>query len=138
MSDTASRADLEMISETFQGHDLDHVMILHPDATLTDAPYERPYWVPEVSHSPTNDVDIHDGLDHLWQAMTGLTGQHGYNGAVLHPSEVMAPGVARAMLDIVRGEEAPIAFVLTEVRDEDLSHPEDPIGWTILYRPVVG
>lgn len=129
MSDV-THEDLHRISDEIDRMDFDHPFRLHADGSIEDAPNVRAYWVPEIAHDPHGDVTIYSDT---WKAMTGLTGQHGYNGAVLHPSEVMSCGVVGAMLRIVENAEHPVAFALTEVRDEDLSHPETPIGWAILY-----
>lgn len=52
-------------------------------------------YAPEVYHSETNDIEIQgDG----WQALTGYTGQYGYDGAVMHPSEYIGGTLADDIL----------------------------------------
>ena len=89
-----------------------------------------PFMVPEVYNSDEHDVTIMGD----WKAMTGLTGQYGYRGAVMHTSEFIAGGIAEAMLDLVQDSGKPfLTFAVTEVRDETGDYPEDAIGWAIIY-----
>lgn len=60
-----------------------------------------------------------------WEALTGYTGQHGYNGAVLHASETLSGGLARDILADVGG-----IYAVTVV--EDMDDPEYPAGWCVL------
>lgn len=61
----------------------------HGDGTLSDA----------------RDVDYPDALDAVdgcpgpWEPMTGYTGQYGYNGPHMHPSEYVGGALARDILD---------------------------------------
>lgn len=60
-----------------------------------------------------------------WEALTGYTGQHGYNGAVLHASETLSAGLAEDVLADVGG-----IYAVTVV--EDMDDPENPAGWCVL------
>jgi hypothetical protein len=121
------------LAETIQKMEFDHVFILHPDGTVTDAPPIRGYWAPEVVNDPDGDVDM-CGY-HEWSCITGMTGQYGYSGAVMHPSEYVGDGVARVMAEM--SAELPIAFCLTVVTDLDTREGDDnAVGWAICYRDV--
>ena len=86
----------------------------------------REFWVPEVLNSATDDIYI-EGEG--WEALKGFSGQHAYNGAVLHPSEYMGGGLARHML------ENPGVYAITEVREEDGTLPDSAlIGWVVLRK----
>lgn len=39
------------------------------------------------------------GLDTNWSLLTGFTGQYGYHGPAMHPSEYIGGGLARHILD---------------------------------------
>lgn len=84
-------------------------------------------FAPDVMHDPAGDVIVSDG----WRVITGITGQYGYRGAVMHPSETMTDA---QVIAAVRDREGS-RFCIVEVQDEDGSYPDgDPIGWAIAYR----
>lgn len=83
---------------------------------------------PEVFHDPTGDVTI---MDAAWKAVTGLTSQYGYSGAVMDPSETIDWRIAAEM---VRLSEEPTWWAFVEVTDDE----GDLVGWSIVYRPVAG
>ena len=110
--------------------EFDHVFTLHPDGSITE-PSE--VWAPSVFYDDENDIFI-DGAG--WHAITGLTGQDRYHGAVMHPSEFISSGVAEVMWERAIDAEAPITFTLVVVEcwpEEDDPEPA-PAGWAILYR----
>ena len=82
----ATHAELRAIA------DFDHPFRVDEDGALTDA---RGVYAPEVYHSETDDITIDGGE---WEALTGYTGQYGYHGAVLHPSEFLGGGLADDIL----------------------------------------
>jgi hypothetical protein len=102
-------------------------------------------YAPEVSHDADADVLI-SGVPYVlstdWSAMTGLTGQYAYHGPVMHASEYVGEGVARAMLELT--EDGPLTFVMVTVEvdecdddcDDECEGYHDPAGWAILYRPA--
>lgn len=66
-----------------------------------------------------------------WGVVTGKTGQYGYNGAVMHPSETASDEL---VIEWVREADGDL-FAIVEVRDVDGSYPDgDPIGWAVAYR----
>lgn len=121
-----------------------------PDGEVVAVPDVHPY--SDVPHAPDSvecddDSDILiDGGSSEWQALTGLTGQHGYRGAVLHPSEVMSPGIVEAMREMGDGH----VWTIVPVDAPAVHGPDDhtagcdvpfgacdldyfPVGWAILY-----
>lgn len=89
-------------------------------------------YVPSVMHDDEHDIVL-DGVPHkeadTWEVFsTGYTGQHGYNGGVMHASEYMG---GRLLDDIM---ERPGIYVIVAVEvepDEEDEYPE-PAGWTVL------
>ncbi|HLS00360.1 MAG TPA: hypothetical protein VK054_00005 [Beutenbergiaceae bacterium] len=67
-----------------------------------------------------------DDFGEIPEAVRGHSGQHGYDGPLMHPSEQLAGGMAKAVL------ETPGTYVLTEARDHD--DPDALIGWVLLRR----
>lgn len=120
--------------------EFDTVYGIRADGTIF-RPERQPY-VPDVMHDDEHDVlinwiDRYSGRDTSgWDVLTGHTGQHGYNGAVMHPSELWS---ACHVEDLTARADAPgvgyIEFAVVEVRDEDGSYPDgDPIGWAVICR----
>lgn len=69
-----------------------HVVRVHGDGTVTDAP-ERVYG-PEGAYVHTEGAEPH--LDATgWELMTGYTGQYGYRGPVMHESEYIGGALER-------------------------------------------
>lgn len=96
---------------------------------------------PDVENDEEHDILI-DGrawkdVDD-WNPMRGLTGQYGYNGCVLHPSEQYSLGVVAEMLDrLDPGEFGVFCHTSVEVRcddtcEEDCMGDHFPAGWVIL------
>lgn len=78
------------------------------------------YYAPEV---------YDDSVESPWSLLSGYTGQYGYNGPTMHPSEYLG---GRMAVDILG---RPGIYVIVEMRDEDGSYPDgDPIGWAVAYR----
>ena len=68
--------------------EFDHVIYSHGDGTVSDAST----YGPEV-------LDAVDGCPAPWEPMTGCTGQYGYDGPHMHPSEYVGGALARDILD---------------------------------------
>lgn len=86
-------------------------------------------YAPDVVNDPDGDVEVFGE----WEALTGMTGQHGYNGAVMHPSELIGAGIAQTLSWLTVDE--PVTFTVTTVADDETDG--DPIGWAIVYRTEV-
>lgn len=86
-------------------------------------------WAPEVYNDTELDVVI-EGDD--WRCLTGLTGQYGYHGAVMHSSELVGRSIAEEIFDM--GDEWMFAMVIVGV-DPAHDDPEpEPAGWSIAYK----
>lgn len=120
------------LAATIHAFEFDHVFTLHPDGSITEP---DGVWAPVVYHDDDHDIDI-DGSD--WSAITGLTGQDRYHGAVMHASEYVGSGVAGVMWQMAIDAEEPVTFALVVVEclpTDDDPEPE-PAGWAIVYRTV--
>lgn len=124
-----SRSDAEVtMSATVDLSEMmefDHVVTVASDGSVVDA---STIYAPEVSASDEEPFVMGgDG----WEVLRGFTGQYGYRGHVLHPSEYIGGALERHIL------ENPGHYVAVEVRDEDGGFPDgDPIGWAVAYKPL--
>lgn len=83
-------------------------------------------YAPSVYNDPDGDVIIDGGSE--WRAIVGKTGQYGYRGAVMHPSETADDATIARWVDEAGGT----VFAIVEVVDcEDESAL---VGWAIVYR----
>lgn len=114
--------------------DFDHVVRIHEDGTVSEP---RDEYAPEV----WQDYDIdEDGyahcrmepviLDKDWTLLTGHTGQYGYNGAVMHPSEYIGGGLADYILDNP-GLYVSLIVELSFDEDEEVAEQDTLVGWAI-------
>lgn len=73
-------------------------------------------YAPDVFHDEQHSMTI-DGIPYRdseeWEALTGWTGQHGYNGPVMHQSEFLGGGLAQHVLD------TPGVYVVVAVEVEE-------------------
>lgn len=83
---------------------------------------------PEVFNDPDGDIRIGD---EGWTAITNMSGQYSYHGAVFHASEFIGAAIAREMSRL--SEDEPQTFVYVDVAEEDGDYAPDN-GWVILYR----
>ena len=110
---------------TMNIHDVefDSVFEVHADGTLT---HRYDLYAPTVTHDDERDVDV-DGP--YWTPLVGWTGQHGYNGAVMHASEQFAGALA----NYVSSRAGVYVLTVVEVlEDTNEDANEDPAGWAIL------
>lgn len=79
-----------------------------------------------------------DNLTTDWRAITGKTGQYGYSGAVMHPSETADDDIIREWVREAGGDVFAIVEVFPELdeQDNDDYSDESSIGWVIIYRPA--
>lgn len=145
--------------------DFDHPFILD-GSTVAGRIFDADgFYAPRVVHDDSTDITL-DGStvdESEWEAITGATGQEGYNGAVLHSSEFIGSGLAETMHELA--SEVPQVFVIVscevEASDDEIyaaceengldsNKPDDwsaaceiadqdqePAGWVILYRPAI-
>lgn len=107
--------------------EFDHPIQVHPDGSVTDAPAN--VYAPSVYEyldedgQSTGPPEI-DGSG--WEFVDGFSGQQGYSGPVMHPSEYLGGGMARHVL-----ENPGIYVVVEDMNPED---PDDLIGWCLLKK----
>lgn len=146
---TLTRAQLTATANAVQALDFDTVFRIDPATgeVTTHRGEALADHAPDVWHDEEDDVTI-DGHGE-WHALTGLTGQHGYSGAVMHASEVMSGswGVVAEMLRVQDTEPMLWAQVVVntmvcqdedipadECTDDEHEHGTDPVGWALVYR----
>lgn len=92
-------------------------------------------YAPDVTVYDDGTIEGADG----WEPVTGFTGQYGYNGPVMHPSEIMSNS---SMEEFVRENPGTYALVVPyngdspSEDDEDYDESEDPFidGWMLLKK----
>lgn len=128
-----SLSELAVIGEAINRVDFDHAFALYRDGSMIDADPYAPS-ATDDNYIPSRPLDI--VLDSPeWEVVTqGMSGQYGYAGAVMHPSEFIGAPLARHLLEIVADHDASCqVFAVVEVRDCDGQYPDgDPLGWTIV------
>jgi len=90
--------------------DFDHVIQVHEDGTVTDGPSE--VYAPDLYAETVSDG---------WELMNGYSGQYGYSGPVMHPSEFIGGRMADDILT------TPGVYVAV-IADGD---EEDSDGWAV-------
>lgn len=81
-------------------------------------------YVPSVYSDAYDDVYVESSQ---WVALTGYTGQFGYNGAVFHPSEYFGGRLLKDVSEDIGG-----VYALAVVYD--LDELEDIVGWCVLRK----
>lgn len=90
---------------------------LHPD---------RSPMAPSVYHDDDTDIEIESDQ---WEAFSiGYTGQHGYNGAVMHSSEQLSGRLA----DDILTTPGTYVIVAVNVLPDDNDTDPAPAGWAVL------
>lgn len=127
-----SGPELDALAEKINAVDFDRVFVMDGSVLGFRHVYPENVYAPEsVTHDDSEDILI-DGVPlsrSAWSALTGMTGQQGYNGAIMHPSEYIGRRIAEHMSYL--SEDVPVTFVVCEVRDDDDC---TPVGWSVLYR----
>lgn len=112
--------------------DFDHVIHVHGDGTVTE---------PRDVYAP----DCNDGaVEGDWSLLTGFSGQYRYSGPIMHPSELIAGGIARYILENPGTYVAVVAYYMCE-RDDHAAHDSGDCdecegfgdtaeGWAIAYQ----
>lgn len=105
------------------GHDIQALdfgtsFVVHPNGQML----RSDVYAPDVFHDDDADITI-DGVpmreSTRWEALTGMTGQHGYRGAVMHSSEFIGSGIAARLAEIAEDEPQTFVVVVVEVHPED-------------------
>lgn len=100
---------------------------------------------PDIENSRDFDILIDgqlvQGIEGEWRALTGHTNQHGYRGAVMHPSEIWGDWAIQDLASHA-AEDGYVAFACVAVRpdldeqDNDDYSDESPVGWAVAYKVV--
>ena len=101
--------------------DFDHVIRVHKDGTVTDAP---DVWAPEMHDGELEAYDHIPNQPVGWSLMTGYTGQDSYYGPCMHASEFIGGDMARDILS------APGYYVALVDYPSDDTEPE---SWAVAY-----
>lgn len=117
--------------------DFDHAYIYTPTGIADYSDY-----LPTVENNENHDVLI-DGVPFRestdWHVMTGHTGQYGYDGPVMHPSELWGQWAINDLqntLDNALDDEAGAAVEFAIVEVIDPKDEDTLIGWAVLYRVI--
>lgn len=113
----------------------DHVIEVRADGTIS-----RPggIYAPEIYVGTDADGQILASDEAVmlegvksqgWELLTGYTGQHGYNGPVMHPSESIGNRMER---DILTEPGLYVALVVEVLNDDDTDN--EPAGWVVAHR----
>ena len=97
--------------------DFDHVVYVDANGVVSDANDVHPYFELYVDEYGRDDFTIEPG----WELMSGYTGQYGYSGPVMHPSEFIGGTLAYDILN------TPGYYVALTVSD----YSGEVIGWAI-------
>lgn len=108
-----------MLNDTME---LDHVVQVHADGSVTDAP--------STVYGPETAYD--DAVEGDWTLLSGFTGQYGYNGPTMHTSEYIGGGLERHILS------HPGCYVAIVSCDSSEDDPDAAIaGWCVAFKEVV-
>lgn len=81
----------------------DHVIRILPDGTVDSNPPDAPY-PPELYCETDANGSVTSAMERAmiesaraegWELLTGWTGQYGYSGCLMHPSEYIGGGLER-------------------------------------------
>lgn len=158
-------AELQDAAKRVQAVEFDHPFI-YDGSTVGGRILETDgFYAPRVVHDDITDITV-DGFtvaESEWDAITGATGQQGYNGAVMHSSEYAGAGLVERMQELAEDIPQVFVFVVCEVEasDEEIYEAaaendldsnsvegwqaacgiadadQEPAGWVILYRPAI-
>lgn len=125
--------NIEDTRRQVESWEFDSAFQILEDAALVDRPE---LLTPTVEHDDEHDVLV-DSND--WTPLTGFTGQHAYEGAVMHPSEQLSGDLLEHVVT------TPGVYVISVVEvfdcdglcepgdcDRDGTCDHDPAGWAVL------
>lgn len=104
-----------------QSVEFDVPFLVHADGTISRSD--------ERAYLEVNDDTLGQSVGGAWCLLRNWTGQHGYNGPTMHPSEYLGGALARHVL------ETPGTYVLLISYAFDDEDPDDDgmAGWCIAY-----
>jgi hypothetical protein len=101
--------------------EFDHIIQVYRDGTVTNAPSDI---------SPPEVMD--DEVQTPWRLLTGYTGQYGYRGPTMHPSEYIGGRLER---DILATPGYYVALLSYSADDDAVDADIEPDGWVVAYLP---
>jgi hypothetical protein len=107
--------------------EFDHVIRVNADGTVTDALADAP-WAPSL-YVDDDGAETFDTGGHPWELLTGHTGQCGYSGPVMHPSEYIGGGLERAILS----RPGLYVAIVADCYPTDTDPDPEPAGWAVAY-----
>lgn len=105
--------------------EFDHVIQVHADGTVTDAPGD--VWAPELHDGELSQGSPVVGTGGGWALMNGYSGQHGHSGPTMHASEYIGGKMERDILD-----ESGFYVALVNYQSDD----DEPDSWAVARRDV--
>jgi hypothetical protein len=113
--------------------EFDHVIEVHADGTVSDAPGIRELWAPELTNERL------DMAAPGWSLLSGYTGQQG-GGNIMHNSEFIGGQLARDILAAPGYYVAIVANWLTEEDEEgeDVEGSDTVEGWAVAFKEPQG
>jgi len=102
--------------------EFDHVIQVHPDGTVTE---------PDIYAPELHDGEVSPG----WSLLNGYSGQYGYSGPIMHPSEFIGGGMARDILAEPGIYVALVAYRTPEDTDDESGDSGDDVdGWAVAQK----
>ena len=125
---------IKALGEQIDSQEFDHVFRVTANGVIE----EPDYIGPDLYHDDKEDI-VDNGApmsSSEWTALTGYTGQYGYDGAVMHSSEYIGGRLAEDIISLSAGGDLggmPLVWVVTSV---ELLDDDDVVGWAVLYREM--
>jgi hypothetical protein len=129
---TDKRKNMKSLNDMME---FDHVVEVLEDGTVNETPGIFIYAELNVNPAGEDEFSLEEG----WELLQGFTGQYGYRGPVMHPSEFIGGGLERHIL------ETPGYYVALVVNaycdysgetqcEEDSGCDCEPAGWAIAFK----
>ena len=87
--------------------------------------WDEPDW-----YAPSLNDGVLDGAGAGWELLGGYSGQYGYSGPIMHPSEYIGGRMER---DILARPGLYVALVDYPTGDPDEDESPEPDGWAVAY-----
>ena len=100
---------------------------INVDGTVTE---HKGHYSEYLDYLDTDMVDTPNAVIEGWEPIRGITGQHGYNGAINHFSEHIGAGLCKSM-----AEDGGIFYAeCVQGSDDDDDEDDNLVGWCLLKR----
>lgn len=114
--------------------DFDHVIRVYEGGMIDAHPESAPY-APEMYGDTDEELSAY-ALGQGWEFATGYTGQYGYNGLCMHPSEFIGGALAEHILATPGYWVAVIVPGRADDPSDADSYDPEPAGWAVAHRPI--